>query len=139
VRFGSSHLRLAGHVLSRTTFCYPDSNAEPTAFGTASHMSLIDLAENDVDPSFRGHDVEVAAAVLPFPTQWHHGFRLHIDDLRRHAEYRGPHVVDAGLEIAEDGWLEARIIGDAARRGIFAPQTLKQLWHCTARYGEPTI
>jgi hypothetical protein len=33
VRFGSAHLRLAGHVLPRTTFCYPDSAFEPKLFG----------------------------------------------------------------------------------------------------------
>ena len=28
-RFGSAYLRLAGHTLARTTFCYPDSVFEP--------------------------------------------------------------------------------------------------------------
>lgn len=88
-----------------------------------------------LDPSFRGTEVEEAAAELPFPLEWHQGLRLPIDELVRHPEYRGRNVVDAGLAIAEDGRLDARIIGDAARRGTHAPQTLKQLWHCTARYG----
>jgi hypothetical protein len=164
LRFGSSHLRLARHVLSRTTFCYPDSSTTPTHVGTATHMPLITLAESDVldtlddhieahihgplhldsdvealvlDPSFRGTSVEAAVATLSFPLEWHHGFRLHITDLQLHPDYRGPHVVQAGLDIAENEWLDARIIGDAARRGNYPPQTLKQLWHCTARYGRP--
>jgi Protein of unknown function (DUF3626) len=163
VRFGSSHLRLAKEVRPRITFCYPDSHAEPTAFGTAAQMSLIELAENDdvdelddyieaqvhgplrldrdvealvLDPCFRGSDVETAATEMPFPVEWHPGFRLTIDELVRHPEYRGPQVVDAGLAVAEGGWLDARIIGDAARRGTHPPQILKQLWHCTARYGQ---
>lgn len=48
VRFGSSHFRLAGNVLSRTTFCYPDSSTEPTHFETAARMPRIELAESDV-------------------------------------------------------------------------------------------
>lgn len=35
VRFGSSHFRLAEHMLDRATFCFPDSVDEPTLFGTA--------------------------------------------------------------------------------------------------------
>jgi hypothetical protein len=162
VRFGSSHVRLARHVLARTTFCYPDSSTEPTHFGTAAHLPLIELAESDdldvlddhieahihgplqlnrdvealvLDPSFRGIEVEAAASALSLPVQWHHGFRLHVADLRRHRDYRGQHVVEAGLEVAEGGWVDARIIGEAAGRRAYPAQTLKQLWHCTARYG----
>jgi hypothetical protein len=46
-RFGSAHLRLTGDVLRRTTFCYPDSTFEPTDFGVAAKMSLIELAAAD--------------------------------------------------------------------------------------------
>jgi hypothetical protein len=162
VRFGSSHLRLEREVLWRTTFCYPDSFGEPTDFGTAGHMPLVSLAEateadelddhieahvhgplrldTDVaalvlDPAFRGTDVEAAAAELPFPTSWHHGFRLPVAVLAEHADYRGEDVVRAGKAIAEDGWLDARVIGDAVRGGRHDPQTLKRVWHCTARFG----
>lgn len=47
IRFGSAHLRLAGHTLARRTFCYPDSVYEPSAFGDAQHMGLADLADAD--------------------------------------------------------------------------------------------
>ena len=46
-RFGSSHLRLRPEVLSRSTFCYPDSVFDPQHFGVASRMNLISLAEAD--------------------------------------------------------------------------------------------
>jgi hypothetical protein len=135
VRFGSSHLRLKREVLARTTFCYPDSFAEPEDFGTAERMPLLPLAEADtrdelddhieahvhgplrlatdvealvLDPAFRGTDVEAAAAELPFPTSWHHGFRLPVEVLAEHAGFRGEDVVRAGKEIAEDGRLDAR-------------------------------
>ena len=164
VRFGSAHLRLARPVLARVSFYYPDSVFEPTAFGTAERMPLIAMAESDdrdelddyveahihgtlrldgdidalvLDPSFRDTDVETAARELPCTVEWHQGFRLHVDELRRHGDYRGPHVVEAGDEVAEHGWLDARIIGDAVRRGAHPPQTMKQLWHCTARFGRP--
>jgi hypothetical protein len=162
VRFGSSHLRLKREVLARTTFCYPDSFAEPADFGTAEHLPLLPLVEADrpdelddyveahvhgplrlatdvealvLDPAFRGTDVEAAAAGLPFPTYWHHGFRLSVAALAEHADYRGEDVVRAGKEIAEDGWLDARVIGDAVRAGRHDPQVLKRVWHCTARFG----
>jgi hypothetical protein len=46
-RFGSAYLRLSQNALERTTFCYPDSVFEPEAFGTAKHMSLVELASAD--------------------------------------------------------------------------------------------
>jgi hypothetical protein len=162
VRFGSSHFRLKREVLQRTTFCYPDSFSEPADFGTAGHMPLVALAEaasadvlddyveahvhgplrldSDVealvlDPAFRGTDVEAAAAELPFPVEWHHGFRLPVAVLAERADYRGEDVVRAGKEIAEDGWLDARVIGEAVRAVRHEPQILKRVWHCTARFG----
>ena len=80
VRFGSAHLRLARHVITRTTFCYPDSAAQPTSFGTAEHMSLLELAAaDDIDvlddhieahvhgPLHLKHDVEAVVLDPPHP------------------------------------------------------------------------
>ncbi len=161
-RFGSSHLRLSSSILGRATFCYPDSSDEPEAFGTAAHMGLIGLAmagtgdplhnyiEAQVhgpvllkrhvealvlDPCYRGTEVEAAARRLPFPTRWHSGFRLTVDELRRHPDYRGPEFVELGAEIAEDGILDPRIIGNAVRAGRHDPQAVKQVWHCVACFG----
>lgn len=159
VRFGSSHLRLAPHVLDRVTFCYPDSVTEPTNFGTAQCMPLISLAERDtlddhieahihgplrlaedvaevvLDPSFDNTPVADAAARLPVPVRWHPGFRLHTDELAHHPTYRGPHIVALGTALAENGWLTPRVLGDAARSGAHDPQDLKKVWHCVARFG----
>ena len=161
-RFGSAHLRLAADVLPRTTFGYPDSHFEPVNFAVAASMSLIELAEADqrdalddyieaqvhgsvrldrdvealvLDPSYRGTAVETTARRLPCPVEWHHGFRLAVDDLRRHPEYRGQQYVDLGAEIAVNGWLTPRVIGDAMAFGRYGAQDLKRVWHCLARFG----
>jgi len=164
-RFGSSHLRLRPETLARTTFCYPDSFTEPTSFGVASAMSLIELAEashpadplddyieaqvhgavrldQDVeavvlDRSFRGTRVQEAANGLGCPVEWHGGFRLGTAELARHPGYRGPRYVRLGVEIAVGGWLDPRIIGDAARTGRYDEQDLKRVWHYVARFGSP--
>lgn len=45
-RFGSAHLRLAEHVLDRTTFCFPDSVLEPGDFATRDRFALLPLTED---------------------------------------------------------------------------------------------
>ncbi|MEU2624026.1 DUF3626 domain-containing protein [Streptomyces sp. NPDC007157] len=163
-RFGSSHLRLSGPALQRATFCYPDSAAEPTDFGVAAGTHLLALAEADeqdalndyietqvhggvrldrdvaalvLDACYRGTPVETAARRLPFPVEWHPGYRLTVPDLRRHADYRGPQYAELGALIAEKGVVDPRIIGDAARTGRYAIQDLKMVWHTLARFGAP--
>lgn len=163
-RFGSAHFRLTADALPRATFCYPDSAAEPTDFGVASSMSLIALALADeqdalndyieaqvhgpllldqhiealvLDPSYRNTDVEAAARKLPFRVEWHPGWRLTVDELRRHPDYRGREFVDLGTELAVDGYLNPLIIGAAARSETYDLQALKRVWHYLARFGEP--
>lgn len=164
-RFGSSHLRLQPEVLQRATFCYPDSVFEPQHFGTANHaLHLIALAargdqpdplddyieahvhgpvllDRDVDalvldPSFRGTAVEELAIRLPCPVEWHPGFRLEVDALRQHPDYRGAEIVALGVQIARHGVLTPAIIGDAVASGDHDPQALKKVWHCVARFGD---
>ncbi|WP_437928808.1 DUF3626 domain-containing protein [Sorangium sp. So ce291] len=162
-RFGSAHLRLRPEVLFRSTFCYPDSFFDPTHFGVASHMALIPLAEADdrdplddhieahvhgplrlacdveaivLDPCFHGTEVESMARALPCPIEWHPGFRLQVDVLRRHPGYRGPEYVELGLALAQDGHITPAIIGDAARTGRYELQEIKKVWHYLARFGD---
>jgi hypothetical protein len=163
-RFGSSHFRLRAGALHRATFCYPDSAAEPTAFGVAAGMSLVALAEADeqdalndyieahvhggvalardvealvLDACYRGTPVEAAARELPCAVEWHPGYRLTVAELRRRAQYRGPEYAELGARIARDGLLDPRAIGDAARTGRHALQDLKMVWHTLARFGAP--
>ncbi|PSL54187.1 uncharacterized protein DUF3626 [Saccharothrix carnea] len=159
-RFGSAHLRLTEGTLDRTTFCYPDSVLEPETFGTADRMALIEIARADdrdllddyieahvhgpvsletdvealvLDPSYRGTKIEDAAYSLPCSVEWHPGFRLDVDELRRHADYRGRRYVDLGVELAVDGVLTPKMIGDARDR--YDQQELKKVWHLLARFG----
>jgi hypothetical protein len=163
-RFGSAHFRLTADTLPRSTFCYPDSVFVPAAFGVAASMSLIELAEADdrdalddyieaqvhgavrldqhveglvLDPSYRGTAVEAEAHRLPCPVEWHPGFGLAVEELRRHPDYRGQEYVDLGTEIAVDGHLDPRVVGDAARTGRYDEQALKRVWHYVARFGAP--
>lgn len=161
-RFGSAHFRLGVETLERTTFCYPDSFLEPADFGVVSRMGLVGLAlagrqdaldgyiEAQVhgpvrpdchvealvlDPCYRDTAVEAAARRLGCPVEWHPGFRLTVEELRRHPGYRGQEYVDLGTAIAVDGVLDPRIVGAAARTGHFDAQAVKKVWHYVARFG----
>jgi hypothetical protein len=163
-RFGSAHLRLTADCLDRATFCYPDSFLEPTDFGVAARMRLAELAaawdgdpldgyveahvhgpvrlDRDVealvlDPCYRGTPVAAAAGRLPCPVEWHPGFRLSVEELRRHPDYRGPEFVALGVEIAVDGRLDPAVIGAAAATGRYDLQSLKRVWHHVACFGCP--
>jgi hypothetical protein len=72
---------------------------------------------------------------LPCRLEWHGGFRLRVEVMRKHPQYRGQEFVDLGLALARDGYLDARIIGDAARTGRYDDQSLKRVWHYVARFG----
>lgn len=161
-RFGSAHFRLTAETLARATFCYPDSFLEPSDFGVASRMGLIDLALADrqddlddyieaqvhgpvlpnchvealvLDPSYQDTAVEAAALRLGCPVAWHPGFRLRVEELCRHPAYRGQEYVDLGAQIAVAGVLDPRIVGDAARADHYDPQAVKKVWHYLARFG----
>ena len=77
------------------------------------------------------------ARLLPCPVEWHPGYRITVRELLRHTDYRGQEDVDLGARIAQDGVLDPRIIGDAARTGRHDPQDLKKVWHTLARFGAP--
>jgi hypothetical protein len=162
-RYGSAHLRLQSHISPRCTFCFPDSCFEPSAFGTASRMSLIaaaaaeqrdrldDYVETHIhgpvrlgadvealvlDPSFRDTEIETLARQLPCPLEWHPGFRLHVDEMARHPNYRGPAYVALGQSVAVDGWLTPAILEVAVQSECHHPQDLKKVWHYLARFGD---
>lgn len=162
-RFGSAYLRLTSETLARTTFCYPDSVFGPKNFGSALRISsLIAMAELEqrdalddyieahihglvdlrrdvdalvLDPCYRDTPVEQAASKLGCPVEWHSGFQLSTEELRCHPDYRGLPYVELGLSLARDGYLDPRIIGDAARTGRYDEQALKRVWHYVARFG----
>lgn len=102
-----------------------------------------DAAAVVLDPCYQGTPVEAAAEKLAarhgVSAEWHDGFRLHVDDLATRPDYRGARIVDVAREIAAghapDGWLDARVIGEAAVAGTHDPQDVKKVWHHVARWG----
>lgn len=161
VRFGSSHLRLRPEVVTRSTFCFPDSVLEPDpadvgeadllprlcAMADASGLDPLDdcveahvhgplsLADDVealvLDPCYAGTEVSGIAEKQGWPVELHPGFRAAADDLD--PAYRGAHVVDLARRLG--GELTPAVLGRAARSGDHPPQTVKQLWHCLARFG----
>ena len=88
-----------------------------------------------LDPSFRDTDIQQAAEQLPCPLEWHHGFRLSVDELQRHPDYRGAQYIELGISLAQDGYLDPKMLGDAAGTGTYDAQALKRVWHYIARFG----
>lgn len=163
-RFGSSHLRLAPHVRSRTSFCYPDSHLEPSDFAVGDVGPLIAMAETNeldldswldnyieahvhgplsiggdveavvLDPSFRATAIEHAAVSLGCRVEWHDGFRLSLDRVADCEVFRGPVAANAIARIAEEKVVTPAILW-RARDCLLDYQTAKWVWHCIARYG----
>lgn len=162
-RFGSAHLRLRPQVAGRCSFCYPDSVFEPEHFGVAARIDLVARALADdkdalddyieahihgplrldadvealvLDPCYRGGAVEAWARRFPCALEWHAGFRLEVDVMRRYPDYRGPRFVALGADIACGGVLDPASIGRAVVAGVHDPQDLKKVWHYLARFGD---
>jgi hypothetical protein len=159
IRFGSSYVRLCPEAVERATFCFPDSVLEPVDVGDRSVLPRLcqmadasgfdDLDEcveahvhgpvrfdTDVeaivlDPCFLGTDVEQAASSLGCPIEFHPGFRASPEQFD--ADYRGSEVVALAQSFSDV--LTPAVVGEAARSGSFNPQSVKQVWHCLARFG----
>lgn len=84
-------------------------------------------------------DVEALAHQLPCPVEWHAGFRLEVETLLRHPDYRGAAKAALGAQIAQHGVLTLASIGDAVASGQHDPQALKKVWHCLARFGDRSL
>jgi hypothetical protein len=84
-----------------------------------------------LDPSFIGTAVEAAAHRLACPVEYHPGFRATPDMFD--PAYRGQHIVELAREIGPE--LTPERLGHAARSGVHPAQSIKQVWHCLARFG----
>ncbi len=163
-RFGSCHFRVAPHVRSRITFCYPDSHLEPSNFAVDDVRQLVKLStenklaldpwldnyveahihgplstEEDMeavvlDPSFRGTSIEHAAALLGCRVEWHDGFKLAVNRRAEYERYRDPSAASAIDRISKDGVVTPAILGQA-RDSLLDYKTAKWVWHCIARFG----
>ena len=164
-RFGSSHFRMRSGVLSRTTFCYPDSCFGPSNFGIAEKCVLIELAERDrpdtdildsyieahihgiiniaddvdavvLDSCYKGTEIETVANKLACPIEWHSGYRLPESRIPDCVDYRGAEIAEVAKELVNNGFITPYDIG-LARWKDYDPQHLKKVWHCTAKFGSP--
>ncbi|MFC5079731.1 hypothetical protein VTH8203_03351 [Vibrio thalassae] len=162
-RFGSAFFTLKPHVLKRTTYCYPDSFFEPDDFAvTETLTTLIDKArlsstdrlddyieahihgtlslKDDVecvvlDPIFRATVIEQYALELGVPIQWHNGYELSIETMRQYLDYRGMPFVELAQELAQDGIINAQLLGLAVTSKRYDEQDIKKIWHYLARFG----
>lgn len=162
-RFGSSYFQLKPHVLERTTFCYPDSYFEPEDFAVSNRLSaLIDMAMSSnadmlddyieahihgvislsedveclvLDPIYRGTSVEKSALELGVPINWHKGFELSVEQMSLFPDYRGQEYINLARKLAEDGKVNARLLGLAVTEHGYDEQDIKKIWHYLARFG----
>nr|WP_281496815.1 DUF3626 domain-containing protein [Ornithinimicrobium sp. F0845] len=88
-----------------------------------------------LDPAYRGSATEGAAHRLGVPVEWHPGFRVHVDTIADHPDFRDAQVVSLAARLASDGWLDPAVLGAARRQGRHPPQLLKLVWHYVARFG----
>ncbi len=162
-RFGSAHFRFRPNLLPRTTFAFPDSTFEPTAFGVSDRMQLLDLARNaptpdpldhyveahihggvavpdDVealvlDPSFQDDAVHDLAIRSGLTVEWHQGYRVPVAMIEAHPEYRGTDVVTLARQVADKGTGHLTP-ASLMKRPVGVPtQNVKKVWHYIARYG----
>jgi Protein of unknown function (DUF3626) len=162
-RFGSAYFRLRRSVVSRSTYAYPDSVFEPTAFGVGEQMGLIEIWRQDtptdpldhyieahvhggvripedaealvLDPSFQDSGLADAARAAGLIVEWHHGYSVHVDTLMRHSDYRGADVAAAAAQLSDGDILTPSLLGRERGGAETDPQVLKRIWHCLARYG----
>ncbi len=119
---------------------------EPLDGYVEAHVhGVVDLATDVeaivLDPVFRGTGVERYAVQLGCAVEWHEGFRVTIDTVHAHPDYRGVHIVALAEQVAttfgEDDHLDPAVIGAAVATGVHDPQELKRVWHYLARFGNP--
>ncbi|MCE1178789.1 DUF3626 domain-containing protein [Actinomycetota bacterium] len=85
-----------------------------------------------VDPS--DHEAwSHVLAHLPCPVEAHPGYHVAADQID--PDYRGPDPVLLAHELG--GVITPARLAAAARSGEHAPQSIKWLWHCLARFGRP--
>jgi hypothetical protein len=90
-----------------------------------------------LDPSFRGTGFEQAARRARRPGRVARWLPAQHGRVPRYPDFRGAEYVQLGIALAEDGYLDPRIIGDASRTGRYDDQDLKRVWHYVARFGSP--
>ena len=127
-----------------------DSGIEAQVHGPI-HMGC-DVERLVVDPSFAGTPtgdcLEELCRKYAIPLERHVGFRLAVRDVPD--DFRGPAIASIARRIANDGMIDASVIGAAQRSLRLEPEKwrdvgsqeelsehLKKLWHVLVHYGSP--
>ena len=92
-----------------------------------------------LDPSYRETEIETAACTLGCPIEWHSGFRMDASSIPDSASYRGQKAANLAASLLENDTLTPRQIGLARKAGKADQKSLKRVWHCVARFGNPLI
>ncbi|WP_144210987.1 DUF3626 domain-containing protein [Shewanella donghaensis] len=102
------------------------------------------------DPSFKDTDtsdcLHELCAEYDIELLWHKGYQLHVDNVAK--DFRGASMPEVAKAIAEEGVINARIIGQAAAALTLKPvswsergkqaqqlQQLKLMWHMLVKFG----
>ena len=87
------------------------------------------------DPIFRTSPIEQLALKIGIPVKWHHGYWLSIEEMSRYPNYRGHEYIALAKESAQNGSINAKILGLAATKQGYDEQDVKKVWHYLARFG----
>jgi len=55
-----------------------------------------------------------------------------VDELQKHPDYRGAEYIGLVISLAQDGYLDPTMLGDASGTGPYDHQALKRVWHFRA-------
>jgi hypothetical protein len=142
VRFGSAHLRLAEHVLDRTTFCFPDSVFEPERFGVAAAFDLLEeVAAFDAVPRTDRDERDVGGVLDDYVEAHVHGVVLVAEDVEAlvlDPAFRGTAVAEQAARLGVPvEWHEGRAlsVGELERHPDFRGPDIVALAHDLARRG----
>lgn len=88
-----------------------------------------------LDPIYRGTEIEFQANALDVPVKWHQGFSLSIEAMQQYPNYRGQQFIELAKKFAENGKVNAKIVGEAVTKLGYDEQDIKKVWHYLARFG----
>jgi uncharacterized protein DUF3626 len=146
---------LVEHFLSMESLDFGPVSRNLDHYIEAQVHGMVDLRRDVthavVDSSYRGHDVgrqmEELARKNEFELVWRPAFSLSVDAVP--SDFRGVVMPRFAARVAQEGRVDARLIGKASRSVVDRPRDweefgepshllslVKRLWHTTLKFGE---